>query len=87
NFQTNILTGTGPNDIVTRKQLKEEIRDLFSGDEEVALLYFAGHGHIEATGGYLCATDTETGDDGLPMGEVLKLANDSKVSNKIILLD
>ncbi|MER9565804.1 caspase family protein [Mesorhizobium sp. M0571] len=55
NFQTKILTGTGPNDIVTRKALKEE--------------------------------DTATGDDGLPMGEILKLANDSKVANKIILLD
>lgn len=87
NFQTNILTGTGPGDVVTRKQLKEEIRELFAGDEEVALLYFAGHGHVEATGGYLCATDTATGDDGLPMGEVLKLANDSKVANRIILLD
>lgn len=87
NFDTNILTGTGPGDMVTRKQLKEEIRDLFSGDEEIALLYFAGHGHVEATGGYLCASDTTTGDDGLPMGEVLRLANDSKVSNKIILLD
>lgn len=87
NFETNILTGTGPGDMVTRKQLKEEIRELFSGDEEIALLYFAGHGYIEATGGYLCASDTATGDDGLPMGEVLKLANDSQVRNKIILLD
>ncbi len=87
NFQTKILTGTGPGDVVTRKTLKEEVRDLFSGDEEIALFYFAGHGHIEATGGYLCSTETATGDDGLPMGEVLKLANDSKVANKIILLD
>lgn len=87
NFQTKLLTGTGPNDTVSRKQLKDEIRDLFSGDEEIALLYFAGHGHVEATGGYLCATDTEEGDDGVPLGEVLKLANDSSVANKIILLD
>jgi hypothetical protein len=87
NFQTNILTGSGPSDTVARKQLKEKIRDLFSGDEEIALLYFAGHGHIEATGGYLCASDTTTGDDGVPIGEVLKLANDSKASNRIILLD
>lgn len=87
NFQSKILTGTGSNDTVTRKTLKEEVRELFAGDEEVALFYFAGHGYIEATGGYLCATDTETGDDGLPMGEVLKLANDSKIANKIILLD
>jgi hypothetical protein len=87
NFQTKLLTGTGPNDLVTRKMLKEEIRELFAGDEEIALLYFAGHGHAEATGGYLCATDTMDGDDGVPLGEVLKLANESSVTNKILLLD
>ncbi|RXD04886.1 caspase family protein [Sphingomonas sp. UV9] len=87
NFQTKLLTGTGPNDVVSRKMLKEEIRELFAGDEEIALLYFAGHGHAEATGGYLCGTDTTDGDDGLPLGEVLKLANDSTVTNKILLLD
>lgn len=87
NFDTNILTGTGPNDRVSRKQLREEVRELFAGDEEIALLYFAGHGHIEVTGGYLCATDTADGDDGLSLSDVLTYANQSRVANKIILLD
>ena len=33
--------------------LKDTIKELFKTDAEIALFYFAGHGHIEATGGYL----------------------------------
>lgn len=87
NFETKLMTGTGPNDVVGRKALREEVKELFAGDAEIALLYFAGHGHIEATGGYLCASDTADGDDGLSLADVLTYANESKISNKVILLD
>lgn len=85
NFGVRLLAGAG--DIVTRHELREGIRDLFSGDEEIALLYFAGHGYIESTGGYLCAGDTKTGDDGLALSDILAFANKSKSRNKIIILD
>lgn len=62
NFGTRILVGTGPSDILERGELKDAVRELFSDDSEVALFYFAGHGHIEATGGYLCAGDCKTGE-------------------------
>src|SRR5205085_857035 len=65
----------------------DAVRELFRDDSEIALLYFAGHGHIEATGGYLCASDCRTGDDGLPLIDVLTLANASQARNKIIVLD
>lgn len=87
NFAVKLLTGTGPTDTVSRSVLKEAIRELFAGDTDTALFYFAGHGYIEATGGYLLPTDCRTGDDGVPLGEVLTLANGSKVRNKIIVLD
>jgi hypothetical protein len=87
NFDVKLLTGTGPTDVVTRAELKESIRELFAGDNETSLFFFAGHGHIESTGGYLLASDSETGDDGVPLGEVLTLANASKVRNKIVVLD
>src|SRR6266436_1182671 len=64
NFGTKIVVGTGPNDVVTRGALKEAVRDLFADDTEVSLFYFAGHGYIEATGGYLCGGECRTGDDG-----------------------
>jgi hypothetical protein len=87
NFDVKLLSGTGPTDVVNRAELKEAVRALFDDDSEIALFYFAGHGHIEATGGYLCGTDCQTGDDGLALGEVLTLANQSKARNKVILLD
>mgnify|MGYP003375810426 CR=1 FL=1 len=82
-----LLTGTGPGDAVTRQELKKSVAELFRDDSEIALFYFAGHGHIEATGGYLCPSDCKSGDDGLPLGEVLTLANQSSAKNKVIILD
>ena len=87
NFDVKILTGTGPTDSVSRVELKKQIRELFADDSTIALFYFAGHGHIESTGGYLCCSDCATGDDGLALGEVLSLANGSKARNKVIVLD
>lgn len=87
NFGVKLLAGVSAADAIPRATLKEQVRELFAGDSEIALFYFAGHGYIEATGGYLCASDSQTGDDGLPLGEVLTLANQSKAKNKIIILD
>jgi hypothetical protein len=87
NFDVKLLSGTGPKDMVTRTELKECVRELFADGSEIALFYFAGHGHIESTGGYLCPSDCETGDDGLPLTEVVTLANQSKSRNKVIVLD
>ena len=87
NFGTRLMVGTGTQDIVERSELKEAVRELFADDSEVALFYFAGHGYIETTGGYLCAGDCKTGDDGLALSDVMTLANESKARNKIIILD
>ena len=87
NFGTRLIVGTGSKDILERSELKESVRELFADDNEVALFYFAGHGYIEATGGYLCACDCRTGDDGLPLSDVMALANKSPARNKVIILD
>lgn len=88
NFPTpNLLVGTGPGASVTRHELKDAVRELFADDADIALLYFAGHGYIEDTGGYLCASDATSGDDGLPLAEVMTLANNSPAKNKVIILD
>lgn len=87
NFSVKLLSGTSSRESVSRSELKNNIRELFSGDSETALLYFAGHGHIEATGGYLITSDCQSGDDGVPLTEVLTLANTSKARNKVIILD
>lgn len=87
NFDVRLLTSTGPSDLVTRRELKDSVQSLFSDDSDIALFYFAGHGHIEATGGYVCASDASHGDEGLALSEVLTLANESRAKNKVIILD
>lgn len=88
NFVTpRIITGTGSSNLVTRNELKEAVRELFSGDADIALLYFAGHGYIEDTGGFLCAGDCRTGDDGFSLMELMTLASRSGAKNKVIILD
>lgn len=85
NFGVKILVSSAED--VTRYLLKDSIRELFSGDSDISLLYFAGHGYIEESGGYLCAFDTETGDDGVPLSEIVSLAAKSRARNKLIILD
>lgn len=87
NFGVKLITGTGPADVVPRSVLREQIRELFATDSEIALFYFAGHGHIESTGGYLLASDSRSGDEGVPIGDVLTYANGSASRNRIIVLD
>ncbi|HEX2839384.1 MAG TPA: caspase family protein [Phycisphaerales bacterium] len=87
NFDVKLLSGTGPTDLVTRNAMKDAARELFADDSEVALFYFAGHGHIETTGGYLLTSECRSGDDGLPLGDLLTFANESKARNRVIVLD
>ena len=35
--------------VLTAQKLKDEIRELFSGDGEIAILFFAGHGYVESS--------------------------------------
>src|SRR5687768_15850541 len=86
NFATpKIMTGTSSADRVDRAALKDAVRELFAGDSEIALFYFAGHGYVEDTGGFLCGTECRTGDDGLALAEVMTLAGQSAAKNKIII--
>ena len=87
NFANKLMTATDSNTRINRESLKDGVADLFSNAVDIALFYFAGHGHIESTGGYLLTPDSKRGDDGLPLGEVLALANSSKAKNKVIILD
>ncbi len=70
----------------TKHDLKERIKILFSGDADVALLYFSGHG-ADLDGGYLCTTDFSEDDYGVKMADVLEMANNSRCKNKVIILD
>jgi hypothetical protein len=87
NFGVKHLAATGASDPVGRDELRYAVETLFAGDGEIALFYFAGHGHIETTGGYLCSSDAKTGNDGVPLAEVMTMANLSHIQNRVIILD
>lgn len=87
NFEVTSLLSTGSATAVTRGQLKSAIERLFADDSEIALLYFAGHGYIDKSGGYLCCADSTAGDDGLPLSLVMALASRSRALNKVVVLD
>jgi Caspase domain len=87
NFGVKHLAASGSASHIERQELRDAIEALFAGDGEVALLYFAGHGHIESTGGYLCSSDVRSGNDGVPLAEILIMANRSKIQNRVIVLD
>lgn len=81
------MTATGEDNHISRKELKSSVEELFSDTSEVALFYYAGHGYIESTGGYLITSECKDGDDGFPLSELLTIASSSKATNKIIILD
>lgn len=82
-----LLAGASQTQAVSKRDLKDAVRQLFADDSEIALFYFAGHGFVDDTGGFLCASDSVDGDDGLPLADVMVLANTSKARNKVIILD
>lgn len=89
NFDCNLMTGTGPNmnNFIKKNTLKDNIEDLFKKEVDVALFYFAGHGYIESSGGYILASDSRRGDEGVSLSDILNYANSSPAKNKIIILD
>ena len=87
NFDVKLVTSVDRGTSINRKQLKNDVAELFQDDSEIAVFYFAGHGHVENTGGYLITSECKDGDDGLSLDEVLEIANASNAKNKILILD
>ncbi|WP_028509277.1 caspase family protein [Ruminococcus sp. NK3A76] len=73
--------------IQTKGELKGKIKALFSGGNDIELLYFSGHGHCDKTGGYLVTPDYAINDWGVSMKDILKMANDSSSTNRIVIFD
>lgn len=73
--------------ISTKAILRKHIEECFSGDADVALFYYSGHGHIDNVGGYLVTPDFTNYDYGVSLQDVLNIANASRCKDKIIILD
>jgi len=73
--------------VVTRSVLRQHLEQLFRDPADIALLHFSGHGTVNNLDGYLVTQDAKKYDEGVAMTDVLKLANDSKAREVVILLD
>jgi len=85
NFDVRVITG--PPDELTKADLRQAITELFQQPAEVALFYFSGHGTENDLGGYLVTPDAKTYDEGVPMADLIQLANRSTVTEVIIIVD
>lgn len=75
------------NNVGKKAELKEKILELFDSQVEIALFYFSGHGCKTNYDGYIVTPDYAPGSEGIPMTEILKIVNESKALNKIVILD
>ena len=87
NFDVRSIISEDESNAIDRKTLKNAVKELFAHDNSIALFYFSGHGHIGETGGYICTSESTSGDDGLPLSDIICFANQSSAKNRIIILD
>ncbi len=85
NFNCKIITS--PSRTITRAVLRQKISELFQQPADAAFLHFSGHGTVNGLGGYLVTPDYCDYDVGIPMSEILALANQSEVNEVFITLD
>jgi uncharacterized caspase-like protein len=85
NFDVRELTD--PPESLSRTDLSQAIDELLADPADVALFFFAGHGTENDLDGYLVTPDASRYDEGVPMTELVKRANDSPVREVVILLD
>ena len=67
--------------------MKAAVRELFADDAEIALLTLPATVTSRRPVDTCALSDCESGDDGLPLAEIMTLANNSGAKNKIIILD
>jgi uncharacterized caspase-like protein len=89
NFDVRLLTSDSES--VTSELLGEAVAELFSGDAETVLFYFAGHGLINSAtnNGFLVSQDGRKGSWGISLSDILTHANAAypKIKSTVIVLD
>lgn len=72
---------------ITRAALREACAELFSDFKGEVLFYFSGHGALTQFGGHLCTSDAQKNDLGIPMQEIVEMANKSRAQDILMILD
>lgn len=87
-----VMTLSSDKDEVTTAVIDEAVTKLFKGGKcETAVLYFAGHGLLDAetNRGYLVSQDAKRGAYGMALSDIIALANDAhaEIDSTVIILD
>ncbi|HYE33860.1 caspase family protein [Methylocaldum sp.] len=89
NFSVRLITSNETH--VSSERLSDAIADLFQGDAETALFFFAGHGIInqETNAGYIVSQDGRRGAWGVALSDILSMANKAypRIKSTVIILD
>lgn len=85
NYECHLLTSG--QEVVNRKILRASCIELFENFEGDVLFHFSGHGTPTKVGGFLATSDGDKEEPGLPMDELLILANKSKARSVLLILD
>lgn len=87
NFHCRTLISS--DDQITKEVLSEAIIELYSGDSDVALLYFSGHGSPPTKTSQACLVtqDARNYSEGVPVDFILNQLTSSKAKQKILILD
>jgi len=81
-----VTTGAGQPQI-TRGRLRQLLRELFEDFDGDVLFFFSGHGALTPWGGSLVTQEATNDDIGVPMDDVLLLANRSRARDIVVILD
>lgn len=74
--------------VSTKEELEEHINVLFSGEGDTALFYFSGHGmRDDKHESYLVPATAKNCIDCLSLSQLLKIVNNSKFRNRVVILD
>lgn len=73
--------------VQSKAKLTELVYNLFRNEDDIALLYFSGHGGVDNFDTFLVTPDAQPFDLGVSVTSVLKIANESNCRNRIIILD
>lgn len=89
NFEVKLVTSDDTE--VTASVIHDALKELFSGDAETALFYFAGHGIVSTTtnAGHLVSQDGKKGSWGVALNDLIGMANAAypKIQSTVIILD
>lgn len=82
-----VISRTSNTSRITRSSLLGDLERLLAPGADIALFYFAGHGQLEQDDLHLVTQDGAPRDTGLAFSKALKLIQDSKVPEVLVILD